>query len=201
MIIQLLLLFWEFLKVGLFTFGGGYGAIPLIRDTILRFPEWGVDEDMFSYIVGVAESTPGPIMVNTATYVGTTEAGVLGGIIATLGAITPSFVIILLIAKYLKGFMEKEGTRTVLDTVKPCVVGIILSTGIYFLLSGIIPEINSVFSDGFTKDLIPKWETLLMFGLVFLLRAGWKMWKKKTISPILSIGISAVLGILVFGVA
>ena len=106
--IELLLLYWEFLKVGLFTFGGGYGAIPLIRDTILSNPEWGISLDMFQYIVGVAESTPGPIMVNTATYIGTTQAGILGGVAATLGAITPSFVIILLIAKFLKGFMEKE---------------------------------------------------------------------------------------------
>lgn len=198
--IKLLLLFWEFFKVGLFTFGGGYGAIPLIRDTILSNPEWGISLDMFQYIVGVAESTPGPIMVNTATYIGTTQAGIFGGVAATLGAITPSFLIILLIAKFLKGFMEKEGTRTVLDTVKPCVVGIILSTGIYFLLSGLIPAINSLFAKGFTKALVPEWQTVLMFALVFLLRFGWKLWKKKPISPILSIGISALLGIFVFGV-
>ena len=200
MIIKLLTLFGEFFMVGLFTFGGGYGAIPLIRDTILSNPEWGVDLEMFQYIVGVAESTPGPIMVNTATYIGTTYAGILGGIFATLGAVTPSFCIILLIAKCLKGFMEKSGTRTVLNTMKPCVVGIILSTGVYFLLSGVIPAINSLFTDGFTKELIPHWQTALIFALVFLLRFGWKLWKKKPISPILSIAISAIFGILVFGV-
>lgn len=200
MIIDLLVLYWEFLKVGLFTFGGGYGAIPLISDTIANNPQWEISPDMFQYIVGVAESTPGPIMVNTATYIGTTYAGVLGGIAATLGAITPSFVIILLIAKCLQGFMEKEGTRTVLDTIKPCVVGIILSVGIYFILSGIIPAINTVFTDGFTKELIPQWKTLVVFALVFLMRFGWKLWKKKVIPPILSIAISAVFGILIFGV-
>lgn len=196
----LLHLYWEFLKVGLFTFGGGYGAIPLIRDTILANPRWGVSEDMFHYIVGVAESTPGPIMVNTATYIGTTTAGILGGVIATLGAVTPSFVIILLIAKCLHGFMEKKGTRAVLDTIKPCVVGIILSTGVYFLLSGVLPQINSLFTSGITKRLIPEWRTLLIFALVFLLRTVWRLWKKKPISPILSIGISAVFGMIVFGV-
>ena len=170
--IKLLLLFWEFFMVGLFTFGGGYGAIPLIRDTILANPDWGVDLDM---------SSPGLIMVTTATYIGLTYAGILGGIFATLGAITPSFLIILLIAKCLQGFMEKKGTRTVLDTIKPCVVGIILSTGIYFLLSGVIPAINSLFTDGFTKSLIPEWRTVLIFALVFLLRFGWKKWKKKVL--------------------
>lgn len=193
-------LFWEFLKVGLFTFGGGYAAIPLIRDAILNNPWMGLDEEMFAYIVGVAESTPGPIMVNTATYVGTTAAGVFGGIFATLGAVTPSFVVILIIAKFLRSFMEKKGVRTVLDTVKPCVVGIILSTGAYFLISGLCPEINSLFKSGFDRALLPDWKTVLIFALVFAVRSGYRLWKKKTISPILSIGVAAVLGILVFGV-
>ncbi len=198
--ITCLRLFWEFLKIGLFTFGGGYGAIPLIRDAVLANPWMGVDEEMFYYIVGVAESTPGPIMINSATYVGTTAFGVLGAIFATLGAVTPSFVIILLIAKALSGFMEKKGTRTVLDTIKPCVVGIILSTGIYFVLSGIIPQINTLFTDGITSQLIPAGKTLLMFGFIFLVRCAYRLWKKKTISPILSIGIAAVMGIVVYGV-
>ncbi len=198
--ITCLRLFWEFLKVGLFTFGGGYAAIPLIRDALLQNPWMGVDDEMFTYIVGVAESTPGPIMINTATYVGTTTAGVLGGIFATLGAVTPSFVIILLIAKFLRSFMEKKGVRSVLDTVKPCVVGIILSTGAYFLLSGLIPQINSLFAKGLGAHLLPEWKTILIFALVFAARTIWRLWKKKTISPILSIGISAILGILVFGV-
>ncbi len=196
----LLRLFWEFLKIGLFTFGGGYGAIPLIRDCVMANPWMGVDEDFFAYIIGVAESTPGPIMINTATYIGTTVAGPLGALMATLGAVTPSFVIILCIAKFLKGFLEKKGTRTVLDTVKPCVVGMILSTGIYFLLSGIIPQIPLIWKTGLTRELIPSWRTLLLFGLVFLLRCVWKLWKKKTIPPVLSIGVAALFGILIYGV-
>jgi len=193
-------LFWEFLKVGLFTFGGGYGAIPLIRDALLQNPWMGVDDAKFTYIVGVAESTPGPIMINTATYIGTTVAGPVGAIVATLGAITPSVIIILLIASLLKHFMEKQGTRAVLDAIKPCVVGIILSTGIYFLLSGLIPHINSVFTEGFTASLIPQWRTVLVFALVGLARFLWKLIRKKPISPILSIGIAAALGIAIYGV-
>lgn len=193
-------LFWEFLKVGLFTFGGGYGAIPLIRDALLQNPWMGVDDAKFTYIVGVAESTPGPIMINTATYIGTTVAGPVGAIVATLGAITPSIIIILLIASLLKHFMEKQGTRAVLDAIKPCVVGIILSTGIYFLLSGLIPHINSVFTEGFTASLIPQWRTVLVFALVGLARFLWKLIRKKPISPILSIGIAAALGVAIYGV-
>ena len=198
-------LYWEFLKVGLFTFGGGYGAIPLIRDAITANPWMGVDADMFSYIIGVAESTPGPIMINTATYVGTVAGGsgvsaAFGAFCATLGAITPSFMIILLIASLLKGFMEKKGTRTVLDTIKPCVVGIILSTGVYFLLSGLIPHVNSLFSEGVTEKLVPELRTVIMFAIVFAVRSIWRLWKKKPISPILSIAFAAVFGMIVYGV-
>ncbi len=193
-------LFWEFFKVGLFTFGGGYGAIPLIRDTVLQNPWMGVDEELFSYIVGVAESTPGPIMVNSATYIGTGAAGAMGAFFATLGVIMPSFLIILFIAKTLSGFMEKACPRKVLDTIKPCVVGIILSTGIYLILSGLLPQIKTLLTEGITAKLIPRWKTCLLFGLVFLLRTGYRLWKKKVIPPILSIVISAGFGILIFGV-
>ncbi len=193
-------LFWEFLKIGLFTFGGGFGSIPLIQDAVSQNASWGVSDDMFSYILAVAESTPGPIMVNTATYIGTVTGGALGAVAATLGAITPSFVIILLIAKFLSGFMEKEGTRTVLDTIKPCVIGIILSTGLFFIVSGLFPKIDSLFALPLTDAFFTEWKTILVFALVFAVRCAYRLWKKKTISPILSIGIAAVLGILIYGV-
>ena len=85
-----------FLKVGLFSFGGAYAAIPLIREVVLSYG-W-VSEEMLTDMIAVSESTPGPIMVNLATYVGTSQAGIPGAIIATLASILPAFVIILLIA-------------------------------------------------------------------------------------------------------
>ena len=132
--IKLLLLFWEFFMVGLFTFGGGYGAIPLIRDTILANPDWGVDLDMFQYIVGVAESTPGPIMVNMATYVGSSQAGIPGALAATLAVVLPSFGIVLLIVTILGNVMKKPWVQALLRGLKPCVGGIILATGGAFSL-------------------------------------------------------------------
>ena len=86
-------LFWAFLKIGAFAFGGAYGAIPLIRDTVLSHG-W-MDAQMFANLTAVAESTPGPIMVNLATYVGAVEAGLPGALVATLGVVLPSFVLIL----------------------------------------------------------------------------------------------------------
>ena len=89
-----------FLKVGLFSFGGAYGAIPLIRDVVLSYG-W-IDDEMLTYMIAVSESTPGPIMVNMATYIGSSQAGFLGALIATAAVVLPAFVIILLIMVVLK---------------------------------------------------------------------------------------------------
>ena len=96
----LLELFIGFLKVGCFAFGGAYGAIPLIRDVVLSCG-W-LDDEMLTYMIAVSESTPGPIMVNLATYVGSSQAGILGSIVSTLEVVLPSFIIILLVTVLLK---------------------------------------------------------------------------------------------------
>ena len=88
-------LFLGFLEVGCFSFGGAYGAIPLIRDVVLSYG-W-LSEEMLTYMIAVSESTPGPIMVNLATYVGSSQAGLLGSLAATIAVVLPAFVIILLI--------------------------------------------------------------------------------------------------------
>ena len=88
-------LFLGFLRVGCFSFGGAYGAIPLIRDVVLSYG-W-LTEEALTYMIAVSESTPGPIMVNLATYVGSSQAGLMGAILATFTVVLPSFVIILLI--------------------------------------------------------------------------------------------------------
>jgi len=93
-----------FLKVGFFAFGGAYGAIPLIRDVVLAY-EW-MDEEMLAYMIAVSESTPGPIVVNLATYVGNTQAGLPGAILATLAVVMPSFIIIYLISRFLDNFLD-----------------------------------------------------------------------------------------------
>ena len=96
-----------FLKVGLFAFGGAYGAIPLIRDVVLSYG-W-ISDEMLSYMIAVSESTPGPIMVNLATYVGSSQAGLAGALIATTAVVLPSFIIILLIMILLKKLLKVAG--------------------------------------------------------------------------------------------
>ena len=90
-------LFWDFFKVSCFTFGGAYGAIPLIRDMVLG-NGW-IAEDQLAYMIAVSESTPGPIMVNLATYIGNTQAGFWGSLIATIAVVLPAYLVILLVMK------------------------------------------------------------------------------------------------------
>jgi len=91
-----LTLFLEFFKVGLFCFGGAFGMIPLIEETVMRYG-W-LSESEFFDLIGVCESTPGPIAVNMATYIGSVQGGIFGSIAATLGVVMPSFLIILLVS-------------------------------------------------------------------------------------------------------
>ena len=114
-----------FLIVGLFSFGGAYGAIPLIRDVVLAFG-W-LEEDALTDMIAVSESTPGPIMVNLATYVGSTQAGVPGAIVATTAVILPAFFIILLIMVLLRKVLNDPRVQAVLRGLKPCIIGIILA--------------------------------------------------------------------------
>lgn len=124
-------LFLGFLKVGCFAFGGAYGAIPLIRDVVFYYG-WLSDE-MLTYMIAVSESTPGPIMVNLATYVGSSQAGLLGAAIATFAVVLPSFVIILLTMVLLNSALKNKYVQVILRGLKPCIIGIILATGCFML--------------------------------------------------------------------
>ena len=97
-------LFWNFFKVSCFTFGGAYGAIPLIRDMVLG-NGW-ISEERFAYMIAVSESTPGPIMVNMATYIGSDQAGFWGSLVATVGVVLPAYLVILLIVCILKNAIK-----------------------------------------------------------------------------------------------
>ena len=102
---KLLDLFYTFFKIGLFTFGGGYAMISTIRETIVEKKQWITDDELMQ-IITIAESTPGPIAINMATYVGYKKGKALGSVFATLGVVLPSFIIIYLISLFLEKFME-----------------------------------------------------------------------------------------------
>ena len=177
-----------FLKVGLFSFGGAYAAIPLIREVVLSYG-W-VTEEMLTDMIAVSESTPGPIMVNLATYVGSTKAGIPGAILAVLAVVLPSFLIMLLAAAVLKSILRNQAVEAVLGGLIPCVAGIILATGCYMLFSGtVLPAFSG------ETDLRP----LLIAAVLSLLYFGSRKVMKKGLSPILLILISACAGVTLYG--
>ena len=128
----LLELFLTFAKIGLFTFGGGYAMLPLIERICITKKKWLTNEDMLNITV-MAESTPGPVAINCATFVGNRQKGLLGAIAATLGMITPSFVIILLISFFLENFMEIRWVAGAFQGIKIAVGILIIDAAIRLL--------------------------------------------------------------------
>jgi len=180
-------LFLGFLKVGCFAFGGAYGAIPLIRDVVMSYG-WLSDE-MLTYMIAVSESTPGPIMVNLATYIGSSQAGFPGAVIATLAVVLPSFLMILLVTALLKTVLKNKYVQAVLRGLKPCVIGIVLATGVHMVLRNCFGAIFAI------KVNV---QALMITVLLFVAMFGYKYFAKKKLSPILLILISAVAGIIVY---
>ncbi len=119
-------LFWTFFKIGLFTFGGGYAMLPLIQSEVAAHG-WMSVRELVNF-VAVSESTPGPFAVNVSTYVGTVAGGVPGGICATLGVVTPSFVIILIVARCFEAFKQNQVVKGCMSGLKPAVTGLIGAT-------------------------------------------------------------------------
>ena len=182
-------LFLGFLRVGCFSFGGAYGAIPLIRDVALSYG-W-LDDETLAYMIAVSESTPGPIMVNLATYVGSSQAGLGGAVLATLAVVFPSFLVILLAAAVLKNLLENRYVKAVLGGLKPCVIGIILATGVYMTVHN---GISGMGKPGL--DLRPAAITAILAAVMW----GAKPVLKRKVSPLALIAVSACLGILVYGI-
>ena len=173
-----------FLRVGCFAFGGAYGAIPLIRDVVLSYG-W-LDDEALAYMIAVSESTPGPIMVNLATYIGSSQAGLLGAILATTAVVLPSFIVILLITSALRTVLKNSYVQAVLRGLKPCIIGIILATGLYMTASSCISE-NMLDMKAAIITLIL---ALIMWGTRPILR--------KKISPITLILMAAILGVIAY---
>lgn len=182
-------LFFAFLKVGCFAFGGAYGAIPLIRDAVLSHG-W-LDEEKMTYMIAVSESTPGPIMVNLATYVGSMQAGFWGAAVATLGVILPSFCMILLIVALLKRALENKRFQAVLEGLKPCVTGIILATGLHMIIN----NCKAMEGNGFVDA-----KALIITAFLLLVLGVYKKKTGKRMSPISLIMIAAATGVGIYGI-
>ena len=187
-----LTLFLTFFEIGLFTFGGGYAMISLIREKALALG-WLTEEELLN-MIAVSESTPGPIAVNMATFVGSTQGGILGSLAATLGVVLPSFIVILLIAAFIRNFLKYKGVQAFLGGVRPCVVALIIATAVTMALSTLFGF--TTISGGFAPDL----RGIIILAILVAIALLFKKLKKKKPSPILMILISAGLGMILYSI-
>ena len=187
-----LYLFLEFFKVGLFTFGGGYAMIPLIKEVVLS-RGW-MDEAHFIDMIGLSEVTPGPIAVNMASFIGSEQGGILGSVVATIGVVLPAFVIMLLISILLKKFMKNRFVQATLGGIKTVAVALITSSALILLSDVLFPVTYSDgnFSISFNFDVIKVF--VLVIAGYFLI----KMLIKRKPSPIITIIMAALIGLAYF---
>lgn len=171
----------EFFLTGLFAIGGGLATLPFLTQMSLRHPEWFTQE-MLVNMVAVSESTPGPIGVNMATYVGYTVAGVPGSILATLSLVLPSLIIIMIIARLLEQYRNNPLVDTVFGTLRPVVVGLIASAAFTILKLVLMPTAGAGFA----------WINLVLLAVLFTLT---QFKPTRNLHPILFILIGAALGI------
>ena len=182
-----ILLFVEFFKVGLFTFGGGFAMIPLIKEIVLKY-NWLSEPEFYDFI-GVCESTPGPVAINMATYIGSLQGGIWGSVLATLGVVLPSFIIILLIASIIKNFTDNKYFKGFIKGTKPVVSALIISTGAILLIKALgLASLTKI-----SFDLISFVILVLLLAVYFIMLKAFN----KKISSIKLIIISAVIGIAV----
>lgn len=178
---RLLSLFVTFFKIGLFTFGGGYAMIALIENECVTKKNWITHEEMMDITV-VAESTPGPVAINTATFVGYKFAGTFGSLCATLGVVLPSFIILLAISTFLESFLEIAWVAHAFRGIQVAVAYLITSVGLKMLRK---------------MEKTPVALTVFAAAFAGLLAVDFFAWRFSTIYMILA---AAVLGLVLYGV-
>ncbi|MCR4843630.1 MAG: chromate transporter [Bacteroidales bacterium] len=189
---------WTFFVIGAFTIGGGYAMLSLIQNQVVVEHPW-ISEATFTDIVAVSQMTPGPVGINSATYVGynvlvnatgSQVLGVCGSFTATLALMIPSFIIMLLIVKFYQKFKTSKLYAGTMDWLKPCVVGLIGAAAVILVLktswTGFTPTVEVV------KENFPDWKSWLLLGGAFV--AGY--WGK--VNPIYVILAGALAGILLY---
>lgn len=185
-------LFLTFFKIGLLTFGGGYAMIPLISEEVSNF---GIDPYQFSDFIAISESTPGPFAINIATFVGYSNNGILGAIIATIGVILPSFIVMLLIAIYINKVRKTKFFKTFLKISTPIVLGLILSSTIKITSLNLfnISSFSNIKAE-FSLNII----TLISLIAISIITIIYYIIKKKRISPFKIIGLSFACGFIAY---
>ena len=185
-------LFYEFFKTGLFAIGGGLATLPFLYNLSDK-TGWFTHTDLTN-MIAVSESTPGPIGVNTATYVGFTVGGLPGAIVATLGLVAPSIIVILIIASFLKAFRDSRIVDSAFYGLRPASTGLIAAAGIPVIVTSIlsVDSLYTLLTGGMTVSMI-KWPAIVLAVVIFVLTNFVKPTKK--LHPILFIAFAAVVGV------
>ena len=188
-------LFWEFFKTGLFAIGGGMATLPFLKNIGLA-TGWYTQTDLMN-MLAVSESTPGPIGINMATYVGFTVAGIPGAVIATVGEVTPSIIVILIVAAMLAKFRDSKLVSNALYGLRPASTGLIAAACIDVVLQVLLRASSSTVSGSIMKafSLVGSlnWRGLVLSAVLLVLTNWVKLTKKW--HPIVFIGLSAVVGV------
>lgn len=184
-------LFYTFFLIGLFTFGGGYAMIPMIQEQVVS-KGW-ISESNLTDFIAVSECTPGPFAINISTFVGNSVGGAFGAICATVGVILPSIIIILIIAMIMKKFMKNKYVQGALKGVRPIVLALILSTALVLFIKVMFFRGNSLLGE-FEFDIRSFTLLVILSSLLFI----YKKVHKKSLGAIKLLGLSALLGIIIF---
>lgn len=182
-------LFWEFFKVGLFSVGGGLATLPFLYSLGAK-TGWFSTADVAN-MLAVSESTPGPIGVNMATYVGFDCGGVLGGVVATLGLVTPSVIVIVLIAMALQAFRTNKYVDAAFYTLHPASTGLIAAAG-WSVFALVLVNLDAYRASYQLADLL-QWKNLILFAVIWVLTNLVKPLKK--LHPVVFLALAAVVGI------
>lgn len=181
----LLLLFYEYFKTGLFAVGGGMATLPFLYDMSARYPDW-FSASQIADMLAVSESTPGPIGVNMATFVGYQVGGIPGAIIATIGLITPSVIVILIVAAVLEKFRDSRVVQSVFYGLRPASTAMVAAAGLTVVSATLLHTEGTGW--GFFN-----WKGLIL-GAILLVLTRWVPMTKK-LHPIVFILTSALVGV------
>lgn len=187
---KLIMVFYIFFKIGIFTFGGGYVMLPMIYQDIQAFGLMPISE--FSDIVALSQMTPGPIAVNAATYVGYKYSGILGAIMGTIGVSVPSFIIVLIIASFMKKFKESKAVGTILSSIRGATVGMLASAVIFFANTSILKE--GFFSTSMLKNPL----NYISIPSIIIFIATIVLSKKFKVGPIILTILAGIAGAFIF---
>lgn len=176
-------LYLSFFQIGIFCFGGGYAALPLIQDQVVSIHHW-LSMEKFTHLITISQMTPGPIAINSATFVGTKVAGLMGSVVATLGFVTPSFIIMSILTWVYFKYRNTDSLKIIMATLRPAVTAMIGAAGISILINAFWGAEAPITLTGI------HWLLVGIFGLCFgLLRT-------KKLSPIMVMVLAGVINLL-----